>query len=350
MNCALILAGGAGTRLWPLSTDERPKQFLRLFDGESLLQKTAARLRHIVEPASLFVSTNERYRALVAEQLPDLSPENVLVEPRPLGTAAALAWGASEIARRAGPETIFCTLHADLAVGFPELFRHALGRAGRVAATSPSLVAIGVQPTRPETGFGYMRVGATLGSGSEARAVTAFVEKPGPVLAEALVADGALWNAGVFVWRAGVVLDALKEHAREIADGLDALEAQDFERFAGTIQHVSIERGLLERSDRVVAVPGDFGWDDVGTWASLGRARELDDFGNGAVGSVHFVESSSNVVHCERGSVVLYGVAKMLVVTLDGITFVAPLDKAAELRPLLDSLPPDMRTGHAPPR
>jgi mannose-1-phosphate guanylyltransferase len=115
------------------------------------------------------------------------------------------------------------------------------------------------------------------------------------------------------------------------------------------IQSVSIERGLLERSDRVLVVPGDFGWDDVGTWASLRRARELDDTGNGAFGPAHFVEATSNVVHAEKGCVVLYGCTSMLVVALDGLTFVTPLDRAVDLRPLLDALPPSMRTQPVPP-
>jgi mannose-1-phosphate guanylyltransferase len=272
----------------------------------------------------------------------------MLVEPRPLGTAAALAWGAQEIVRRGGPETVFCCVHADLAVAFPEFFRHTLIRAARVAATEKALVTVGVKATRPETGFGYIRPGTPLQAGGAPDDgapchVKSFIEKPGPVLAEMLVSDGAYWNAGIFVWRAKDVLDALSEYTSELAHGLQALGEQDFVRFAGMIQSVSIERGLLERYSKLILVPGEFGWDDVGTWASLRRARELDDEGNGAHGQVHFVDCTGNVVHAEGVPVVLYGVSGMLVVTLAGLTFVTTLDRANELRPLLEALPDEVR-------
>jgi mannose-1-phosphate guanylyltransferase len=193
--------------------------------------------------------------------------------------------------------------------------------------------------------------GATADA-SVPRRVKSFIEKPGPVLAEILVADGAFWNAGIFVWRGQDVLDGLVEYTAELAHGMQALRDRDFIRFAGMIQSISIERGLLERTSNLVLVPGEFGWDDVGTWSSLRRARELDDEGNGAHGEVHFVECTGNVVHAEGVPVVLYGLSGMLVVTLEGLTFVTTLDRATELKPLLDALPDDIRnvTRRASPR
>jgi len=306
-----------------------------------------ARLAPLIPPERVLVLTSRDIAPAIHAAIPEIPETNMLVEPRPLGTAAALAWGAQEIARRAGPETIFCCIHADLAVAFPEFFRHAVIRAARVAARDKVLTAVGVRATRPETAFGYMRPGQPLhggmaDDGAPCRVKT-FIEKPGPILAEMLVSDGAFWNSGIFVWRAQDVLAALSEHASELAHGLQALGERDFVRFAGMIQSVSIERGLLERTSNLVVVPGDFGWDDVGTWASLRRARELDDDGNGAHGEVHFVECTGNVVHAEGVPVVLYGVSSMLVVTLPGLTFVTTLDRATELRPLLDALPDEIR-------
>jgi mannose-1-phosphate guanylyltransferase len=184
--------------------------------------------------------------------------------------------------------------------------------------------------------------GGSVNDGEPCR-VKSFIEKPGPVLAEMLVGDGAFWNSGIFVWRAQDVLDALAANTSELAHGLQALRERDYVRFAGMIQSVSIERGLLERCSNLVCVPGEFGWDDVGTWASLRRARELDDDGNGAHGEVHFVESTGNVVHAEGIPVVLYGVSGMLVVSIEGLTFVTTLDRATELKPLLDALPEEIR-------
>ena len=344
---AIVLAGGIGSRFWPLSTSTRPKQLLNLVGERPLIAETIARLAPLIPPERVLVLTSRDIAPAISAAIPEVPETNMLVEPRPLGTAAALAWGASEIVRRAGPETVFCCIHADLAVAFPEFFRQTVIRAARVAAREQSLVAVGVRATRPETGFGYMRPGTplhgrTADEGAECR-VKSFIEKPGPVLAEMLVADGAFWNSGIFVWRGRDVLDALGEHTSELAHGLQALRDRDFVRFAGMIQSVSIERGLLERTSNLVMVPGEFGWDDVGTWASLRRARELDDAGNGAHGQVHFVECTGNVVHAEGVPVVLYGVSGMLVVTLAGLTFVTTLDRASELRPLLDALPDEIR-------
>jgi len=173
--------------------------------------------------------------------------------------------------------------------------------------------------------------------------VARFVEKPGAILAEELIAQGALWNTGIFVWQAGTVLDALAERTPELQPGLAALAAGKMDRFSGLIQAVSIERGLLERSDDVIALPGEFGWDDVGTWASLRRVRELDDTGNGVWGPAHLVDASSCVVHADGGTtVVLYGLSGMLVVARPGLTFVTSIERAAELNPLLNALPDEL--------
>jgi mannose-1-phosphate guanylyltransferase len=340
---AVVFAGGIGSRFWPLSTPERPKQLLSLVGERPLIADTVARLAPAIPPDRVLVLTSADIADALHAAIPEVPWANMLVEPRPMGTAAALAWGAQEIARRVGPKTVFCALHADLAVGYPDEFRRTLQRAAAHAVREPVLVALGVEPTRPETGFGYL-VPSDAGNGGrpspqDARPVARVIEKPGPILAEELIDQGALWNAGIYVWQAGVVLDALQRHTPELHLGLAALAAGKLDRFAGLVQSVSIERGLLERSHDVVAVAADCGWDDVGTWASLRRVRELDDTGNGVWGEAHLVDSSSCVVHSEGGTVVLYGLSGMLVVTRPGLTFVTTLDRATELNPLLDALP-----------
>jgi mannose-1-phosphate guanylyltransferase len=344
----VVLAGGIGSRFWPLSTPERPKQLLALVGDRPLIADTVARLAPLIPPERVLVVTSRDIAEPMHAAIPEVPGENVLVEPRPLGTAAALAWGAEEVARRAGPETVFCTLHADLACGFPDEFRRVLRQAAGIAAADAHLVVVGARPTRPETAFGYLLPGTPLdadasGAMEGPSPVVRFVEKPGAILAETLIGEGALWNTGIFVWRASVVLEALTRHTAELWPGLAALQARDYAAFADMIQHVSIDRGLLERSEHVVVLPGDFGWDDVGTWAALRRVRELDDTGNGAFGPVHFVDCASNVVHTEAGTVVAYGVSKLLLVSLPGLTFVTTLERAAELNPLLEKLPGDMR-------
>jgi mannose-1-phosphate guanylyltransferase len=357
---AVIFAGGIGSRFWPLSTPERPKQLLALVDDRPLISQTVARLAPTIPPERVLVLTSADIADALRAAIPDVPDRNMLVEPRPMGTAAALAWGAQTIADRVGRKATFVAMHADLAVGYPDELRRLLKKAAMYASTEGALVAIGAQPTRPETGFGYLLPPAPAGpvpdltadatgdAGAAAareapRRVARFVEKPGHILAEELIAQGALWNTGIFVWQAGTVLDALAERTPELQPGLAALAAGKMDRFTGLIQAVSIERGLLERSDDLIALPGEFGWDDVGTWAALRRVRELDDTGNGVWGPAHLVDASSCVVHADGGTtVVLYGLSGMLVVARPGLTFVTSLDRAAELNPLLNALPDDL--------
>lgn len=345
---AIIFAGGIGSRFWPLSTPSRPKPLLRLVSEQPLLVDTVQRLAPAIPPDRVLVLTSRDIAPAIRAALLTVPEMNILVEPRPLGTAAALAWGAQEVARRAGPHTLCCAMHADLAVGFPDEFRRVLRRAGAVAEREDALVAVGVRPSRVEPGFGYIRPGDpvdeqhTLADGG-VHEVAAFVEKPSEAEAMLHIAAGALWHAGILVGTATGFLTQLDEKTVELRDGFDALRAGNLPAFVGSIRSVDIERGLLERGPRLLVIPGDFEWDDVGTWASLRRARSLDDDGNGVIGTAHFVDADSNIVHGESGVVVLYGVSKMLVVTLPGLTFVTPLDRAADLKPLLDALPGSMR-------
>jgi mannose-1-phosphate guanylyltransferase len=345
---AVIFAGGIGTRFWPLSTPRRPKQVLALVNERPLIADTVARLSPLVPSERVLVVTSADIAEALHEAIPEVPRANLLIEPRPLGTAAALAWGAQEVSRRAGPDTVFVALHADLAVGYPDVLRDALRRAAAIASAEPVLVTLGAHPSRAETGFGYLQPGMPidpLRSRAEGGAcrVEHFVEKPGAALADVLIERGALWNTGIFVWRARVVLDELEKHTAELQHGLPKLAAGEMEQFAELVSSVSIDRGLLERSPNIVVLPAEMEWDDVGTWASLRRVRELDDTGNGVMGQVHCVDCSGNVIHADGCCVVAYGISGMIVVSIDGLTFVTTQDRATELGPLLNSLPGSLR-------
>ena len=346
---AVVFAGGIGTRFWPLSTPRRPKQLLALVNERPLIADTIARLSPLVPAERVLVVTSADIADALHDAIPEVPRANMLIEPRPLGTAAALAWGAQEVAKRAGPDTVFCALHADLAVGFPDVLREALRRAATIASSEPVLVALGATPTRCETGFGYLQPGVPFdpfvsrAEGGACR-VEHFVEKPTAALADTLIDQGALWNTGIFVWRARVVLDELHAHTGELQHGLPKLAAGDLSAFAELVTSVSIDRGLLERSRNVVVLPTACAWDDVGTWASLRRVRDLDDTGNGVMGHVHCVDASGNVIHADGGCVVAYGISGMLVVSLDGLTFVTTLERASDLAPLLNALPGSLRS------
>lgn len=345
---AVVFAGGIGSRFWPLATPSVPKPVLALVGGRPLLAETVGRLDPLIPADRVLVVTSADIAPAIRAVLPSVPPSNILVETKPMGTAAALAWGVSEVRRRADPNTPVCAMHADLAAAFPSLLREALMRAALTSAREHTLVAIGVRPMRAEASFGYIEPGALLsedeklGQGGAAD-VAEFTEKPGPTAAERLIASGALWHSGIVLGGAKEFLDALQMYVPEVSRGLAALAVGDTDEFARHVRPISIERGLLERMGRLLVTAPEFGWDDVGTWAGLRRVRELDDDGNGALGAAHFTDATGNVVHAESGTVVMFGVSQLLVVTRPGLTFVTTLEHAAELKPLLDSLPGSAR-------
>ena len=336
----VVLAGGVGSRFWPLSTPNRPKQLLPLIGDKPLLAQTLDRLSPIADLSRTLVLTNASLAGPIRDLVPELPKENLIAEPRPAGTAAALAWAASEIARRDASDAVMISVHADWAIGDDEGFRRALLQAADVARAEHALVTIGVVPSRVDTGFGYIKPGGTLRDG--AMRVERFVEKPDRPTAERMVADGYLWNSGIFVWRVGDFLEEVRRHTPEVAPALAAAKG-NIDRFFAAARVTTVDVGVLERSDRVLVMPGDFGWDDVGTWSALHRVRASDSGGNAVSGSVHAVESRDNVVHTEGNVVVLYGVDDLVVVTRDGLTLVTTRDRSIDLKALVESLPDSLR-------
>lgn len=339
----VVLAGGVGSRFWPLSTPERPKQLLPLIEADTpLLAATVRRLAPLAGPERTLILTNAGLVPAIGALLPEVPRENLIAEPQPAGTAAALAWAAREIERRAGPGAVMCCVHADWAIGNEAEFVRVLGRAATLAAARQALVTVGIVPTRPDPGFGYIQPGDALeGEGEAAYRVARFVEKPSRERAAEMLRDGYLWNSGIFVWRVGEFLDEVRAHTPEVAPALAA--ATDIAGFFGAVQSISVDVGVMERSGRVLVIPGDFGWDDVGTWAALRRVRPHDAHGNALAGTVHALQSEGNVVHAEGNAVVLYGVRDLVVVTMNGLTVVTTVDKAADLKTLIESLPPSIR-------
>lgn len=337
---AVILAGGVGSRFWPLSTPERPKQLMPLAGSEPLLADAIKRLSPLVPVEQTLVLTNGSLAAPVRSLIPELPAENVIAEPRAAGTAPALAWAAVEISRRAGRTATMISVHADWAVADAAGFRTTLASAAEAAERHHSLVTVGIVPSRPDPGFGYIQPGDPV---EGARKVARFVEKPDRARAERMVQGGFLWNSGIFVWRVGDLLDEIVVHCPEVAPALDAAERGDMNEFFDSVTPISADHGVLERSDRVLVIPGDFGWDDVGTWAALRRVRTLDEGGNASFGDVHPVQSRGNVVHAEGQTVVLYGVSDLVVVSRDGLTLVTTVDRAADLKKMLEELPERVR-------
>ena len=337
---AVVLAGGVGSRFWPLSTPARPKQLLPLVDDRPMLAATLDRLAPLVPRGQTLVLTNASLADVVRVHARGVPNENVIPEPRAVGTGGALAWAASEIARRDGPDAVMLSVHADWAIGDDDGFRAALDRAASLASTHAALVTVGVVPSRPDVGFGYIVPGAELGDG--ARRVDRFVEKPDQSTAERLIAQGGLWNSGIFAWRVGDFLAEVHAHSPEIAPALTAAGA-NAARYFELVTPVTVDTGVLERSSRIIVIPGSFGWDDVGTWASLSRVRIPDTNGNAASGPVVLVDAQRNVVHAEGTDVVLYGVSDLVVVARGGLTLVTTKALSADLKALIAQLPPEVR-------
>jgi mannose-1-phosphate guanylyltransferase len=340
---AVVLAGGIGSRFWPLSTPERPKQLLPLVSDEPLLVATLARLEPIIPQEHTLILTNAALADTIARAVPRIPRKNILAEPRPAGTAAALAWAATEIERRSGAQSTMISVHADWAIGDDNGFRDALLAAERIAIAERALVTVGVVPTRPDPGLGYIEPGRETENG--AREVRRFVEKPTRERAEWMAHEGYLWNSGIFAWVVGDFLSEVRSLTPEVAPALAAhsARASDIDAFFAAVTPVSVDVGVLERTTRIRVIPGDFGWDDIGTWSSLRRAKPEDSSGNVAAGRVHAVDSRGNVVHAEDTAVVLYGVTDLVVVSSNGLTLVTTTERATDLKKLVDSLPSELR-------
>ncbi|HUH11467.1 MAG TPA: sugar phosphate nucleotidyltransferase [Longimicrobiales bacterium] len=340
---AVILAGGVGSRFWPVSTAARPKQLLPLTGDRSLIEETLARIEPVVPPERTRILTGRHLADLIRRQVPGLSEDQLLLEPRARGTAPALAWAAWRIARDE-PRAVMASLHADHAIEPADAFRDMLARVAELATAHDRLFTLGIEPTRPETGYGYIQVGDVLPEGAPARAVADFVEKPDRDTAqEYLRRGGYLWNSGIFVWRVDVFLDQLRSHTPEIAELLPMLEAGDEEGFFRSAPALSVDEGLLERSKRVAVVPASFRWDDVGAWDAVARGRKADPAGNVAVGEAFFHDTRRSIAWSEGGAVVLFGVDDLVVVSVHGATLVMPRERAGELKEVIEGLPEALR-------
>jgi mannose-1-phosphate guanylyltransferase len=343
MRWAVILAGGSGTRFWPLSTPETPKQLLPLTGSTSTAEESIDRLTGLIPRERVLVVTGAALATQIQERL-NLPRSNILVEPRAASTAPALIWATCEAQRRDRQAEVL-SLHADWAVGDAAAFRRTADTALTIARQYDCLVTVGVVPSRPETGYGYIVPGTPLGEG--ARMVARFSEKPDAATALDLMAAGALWNSGLFAWTAERLLAEVAAHTPEVASHLSALRAGDVERFFREVTPISIDVGLLERSASVAVVSGAFAWDDIGTWQALTRVRPKDTSGNLVVGNAFMHESEDCIIWSDRDTVVLSGVQDLIVVQANGRILVMPSERAASMKQLLDALPPEIRDVHS---
>lgn len=353
----VVPAGGSGTRLWPLSRATRPKFLLPLGpDPEvSLLQATVARLAPLCGPTQILVVTGRAHADAVRDQLPDLPVANLIIEPSARNSAAPIALAAA-IALDRDPDALTGSFAADHVVTDPAGFHAAIEAAAQIAADG-RLVTVGLRPTRPDTGYGYIQTGPRLGAGA-ALAVLSFEEKPDAATAAAYLAAGSyLWNAGMFVWRADVLLAEVDRQLPELAAGVRRIAAayRDGDGPAvlaecwPTLPEVSIDVGIVEGAAArglVACVPGDFGWTDVGTWDALADVLPADVDGNVPVAGTEIVavDSAGCVVSTTGRPVVLLGVHDLVVVDTGDVVVVCPRSRAQEVGGLVAAV---RGAGHA---
>ena len=310
-NHIVIMAGGVGSRFWPLSTPEYPKQFIDILGcGRTLIQLTVDRFKGICPPENFWVVTNAAYVEIVREQLPDIPAAHILAEPAARNTAPCIAWACWRI-RREDPAANVVVTPADAVVMDPEEFRRVIGHALAFTSEHDAIVTIGIRPSRPETGYGYVE--ALPAAFGEICPVKAFKEKPELAVAEAyLKAGNYLWNAGIFVWNIETITASLRRYKPGIAADMDRMaETGDVAGIFPQCEKISIDFAVMEpaAADGLVYThPADFGWSDLGNWASLHDKLQKDPDGNAAVGPVRFYECSDCVVHAEGATrVVLQG-------------------------------------------
>jgi mannose-1-phosphate guanylyltransferase len=330
---AVILAGGSGTRFWPLSRAKKPKQFLALATGQTLIAETFARVLPLCGAARSWVVCGAAHVEAVREALPSLPQAHLLVEGAARNTAPAIGLAAVH-ALREDPDATLLVLPSDHHIANPEAFRAALEAAAR-ASGNGELLTLGIRPTRPETGYGYLKRGAPRGDGSFA--VEAFVEKPDAQTAARYLKDAAYsWNAGIFVFRADAILRALQRHLPKLHEGL--LNGAPF----AELQNISIDYGVMEpesRSGRIALVPGDFGWSDVGSFAALPEVRALDARGNALSGDAILVDCDDCVVLSEGNRLVAaVGLQGLCVIDSGDSLLVVPRDRAQDVRAIVDAL------------
>jgi mannose-1-phosphate guanylyltransferase len=305
------MAGGIGSRFWPLSTPEFPKQFIDILGcGRTLIQLTVDRFKGLCPMENFWVVTNAAYVDIVRQQLPEMPENHILAEPAARNTAPCIAWACWRI-KAEDPEANVVVTPADAVVMNPEEFRRVIGNALKFTEKSDAIVTIGINPSRPETGYGYVEAGES--TGGEICKVKSFKEKPQLEVAEQYLAAGNyLWNAGIFVWNVKTITDAIKTYKPNIANDMERMKTPaDVREVFPQCEKISIDYAVMEPAaadGKVYTHPADFGWSDLGNWASLHDKLQKDSSCNGAVGEVYLYECSNCVVHAEEASkVVLQG-------------------------------------------
>ena len=346
VKTVLIMAGGRGTRFWPRSRKSLPKQFLSLTgDGKTMIQLTVERLLPIVKMEDIYISTNQDYKELVKEQLPELPEENILCEPVGRNTAPCIGLGAVHIAKKY-EDAVMIVLPSDHQIKMPDIFRDTLNEAAEVAEKGNNLVTIGITPNYPETGYGYIKYMPDERLGA-ANKVDRFVEKPDLETAKKYLASGEyLWNAGQFIWKVSTILGEMQKYLPDTYAKLmtikEAIGTDNYDEVLNkeftAMESVSVDYGILEKAESIYVIPGSFGWDDVGSWLAVERLQTTDGDNNVISGDVVAVNTKNCIIQGEKKLIAAVGLDNIVVVDTPDAILIAEKEHAGEIKTVMSKL------------
>lgn len=343
---ALIMAGGRGERFWPKSRQNLPKQFLSLTDdGKTMIQLTVERIMPLVEVGDIYISTNQDYKKLVMEQLPQIPEENILCEPVGRNTAPCIGLGAVHIAKKYG-DAVMLVLPSDHLIKYNAIFLSTLEDACKTAEQGANLVTIGITPDAPETGYGYIKFLPDQLLGRAYR-VDRFVEKPDLETAKEYVAsEQYLWNSGMFIWKVSTILENLREYLPAVYDGLGRIQAaigteqeeQVLEQVFQGFPSESIDYGVMEKAKNIYILTGAFGWDDVGSWLAVGRLKKSNEFGNVISGNAVTIDTKNSIIQGGKKLIATVGLQDVIIVDTEDALLVCDKDSAGDIKKVLENL------------
>ena len=344
----VIMAGGVGSRFWPYSRNDHPKQFLDVMGiGSSLLQLTYQRFIQICPPENIYVVTSQDYYRLVKEQLPDMADDQILLEPARKNTAPCIAYASYKIAKK-DPKATMVVTPSDHAILKEKIFVEAIQKSLEYASDKDILVTLGIQPNRPETGYGYIQY--HIDNGSDFKKVKTFTEKPQMELAKKFVESGEfVWNAGIFIWSVSSINKAFQFHLPDISESFESISSTYYtSREKGAIQHaysqfkiISIDYGIMEKADNVFVILGDFGWSDLGSWESLHDIKEKDANNNVVEADAMLYDTKNSLFLGLPGKlIVVQGLEDFLVADTGDVLLICKKDIESEMRRIIK----DVRT------
>lgn len=342
---AVIMAGGVGSRFWPRSKKALPKQLIKIFGDHTMIQATVNRIDDLIDRKRIFIITNELQAPEVKNQLKDIPEENIIVEPFGRNTAAAIGL-ASVIIKAKDPEAVTIVLPADHIINEEEIFRNTLHNAAMFAYEKKALVTIGIHPTRPETGYGYIQIDDKKVQDNIYKVLT-FAEKPNYATAVRFLESGDfLWNSGMFIWRVDTILEEIRTYMPDLYEGLleigKHLDKKDFHdvlvKTYGQMKKISVDYGIMEKSTKVYLTKGFFTWSDVGSWEEVYQLSEKDSNGNAVTGKVYTDGVIDSYIYSPDKFTAVIGVDNLIIINHDDTLLVCRRDKAQDVKNIVEYL------------